>query len=274
MSEQKKRKALIVYASVTGNTEKVAMRFKQVFEKFGWQCDTLKATKKTDIRHPPYKVSDYDMLCVGGPIWSGIVPEYLYDDHRGILGYMLMPPPPSPGEAPREPVEMPAFNTGWGPKKGIAFVTYGGQGQGPIESLAALSCLELRLELASIKCVGKFACCGAQWDEPAVDPIAARFNSTVGDAVSTIARYKENPEAAEFEKLSAEDRKLFDRAVALSSEMKEDMGGGRRAWHWDFARRPHERDLLKAEIFLSEILEDYYGGGIEMYPYSQYLCIA
>jgi len=50
-------------------------------------------------------------------------------------------------------------------------------------------------------------------------------------------------------------------------------GMGSRAWHWDFTKRPTERDLLKAEIFLSEILEDYYGGGIEMYPYSQYVCI-
>jgi len=273
MIEQKQRKALIVYASVTGNTEKVALRFKQVFEKYGWKCDAFKITKKTDVRHPPFNYRDYDMLCIGGPVWAGITPQYLTDDHLGILGYMLMPPPPEPDEK-REPTEMPDMNAGWGPVKGIAFVTYGGQGQGPMESLAALAQLELRLEGARIRCIGKFACCGAQWDEPAVDPVAARYKCTVGEAVSMVARYKENPESDEFKNLSVEDRKMFDKAVEIASRMKEGFGGGRRAWHWDFSNRPHERDLLKAEIFLSEILEDYYGGGVEMFPYSQYVSIA
>ena len=47
-----------------------------------------------------------------------------------------------------------------------------------------------------------------------------------------------------------------------------------RPWHWDIANRPSERDLLKAEIFLEEILEDYYGGGVDAAPMAQYVCIA
>jgi len=272
MAEQKK--ALIIYASVTGNTEKVALKFKEVYEKFGWQCDAFKVTKKTDIKHPPFNYRDYNMLCIGGPIWAGITPQYLTDDHLGILGYMLMPPPPAPGEK-REPPQAPRTPQvpGWGPIKGIAFTTYGGQGQGPIECSAALAQLELRLEGARIKCVGKFACCGKQWAEPTVDPIAAHFNSTVGDATSAIALYRENPDHPDFAKLTAEERKMFQKAVGMTADYSSGAGMGSRAWHWDFTKRPTERDLLKAEIFLSEILEDYYGGGIEMYPYSQYVCI-
>ena len=98
----------------------------------------------------------------------------------------------------------------------------------------------------------------------------------VGDAAAAIARYKENPNDPEFADLSDEDRKMFDEVAAETQEFKtgserRDIG---RAWHWDFKNRPNDRDLLKAEIFMEEILEDYYGGGIEMYPYGQYLCIA
>ena len=283
------RKALIVYASVTGNTEKVAKRFKQVFDKKGepwgdWECDIYKITKQSDKKKSPYHLEDYDFICVGAPIWAGIPPLYLFDDHIGALGAVLMPRAAidmSLGEGQNQQREelmgemMAKFKAGWGPKKGVAFVTYGGQGQGPIESLAALSCLELRLEGARVKCVGKFACCGGMWDEPPVDRIANRFGWMVGDATVAISRYKENPNDPEFDHLSEEDRKLFDRAAKETQKFKPGRTHqGMRSWHFDYEHRPTERDLLKAEIFLSEILEDYYWGGVEMYPYSQYLCIA
>jgi hypothetical protein len=272
------KKSLIVYASVTGNTEKVAKRFKQVFEKkkapWGeWKCDIFKVNKNSYKETPPYHLDDYDFFCIGAPIWAGIPPLYLFDDHHGALTPIMMPPM-KPGEGP------PKMPEGWGPKKGIAFVTYGGQGQGPIEATAALSCLEIRLEGARVKCVGKFACCGGMWDEPPVDRIASRFDWMVGDTTLAIARYKENPNDPEFANLSKEDRKLFDRAVKETQAFKtgtqdaKKRGIGMRSWHYDYEHRPTERDLLKAEIFLSEILEDYYWGGVEMYPFSQYLCIA
>jgi hypothetical protein len=283
------KKALIVYASVTGNTEKVAKKFKEVFEKKGtpwgeWECDIYKITKKSDKKNAPYHLEDYDFICVGAPIWAGIPPLYLFDDHLGALGSVLMPKAMlemSLGEPPSQrPDEelmgsmMDQLKAGWSPKKGVVFVTYGGQGQGPIEATAALSCLELRLDAARVKTVGKFACCGKQWDEPPVDRIANRFGWMVGDTTVAIARYKENPNDPEFANLSAEERKLFDRAVKETQKFKPGMHHGMRSWHYEFHNRPTERDLLKAEIFLSEILEDYYWGGVEMYPYSQYVCIA
>ncbi len=288
------KKSLIVYASVTGNTEKVAMKFKEVFEKKGapwgeWECDTYKITKQSDKRNAPYHLEDYDFICVGAPIWAGIPPLYLFDDHLGALGAVMMPRAlldmslgEEPGKPPEEVLEsmMNRIKAGWGPKKGVVFVTYGGQGQGPIESVAALSCLEIRLDAARVKTVGKFACCGGMWDEPPVDRIANRFGWMVGDATVAIVQYKENPNHPDFANLTDEDRKLFERAVKETQKFKTGMqdaktrGIGMRSWHYDYEHRPTERDLLKAEIFLSEILEDYYWGGVEMYPYSQYVCIA
>ena len=142
MAEQKKRKALIVYASVTGNTEKVALRFKQVIEKRGrpwgdWECEIYKITKHTDRKNPPVHVENYDLFCVGAPIWSGIPPLYLFDDHLGALMPIIMPRR-APGEQPR----MPQYE-GWGPKKGIVFVTYGGEREGTHEAWPAIDCLEM-----------------------------------------------------------------------------------------------------------------------------------
>lgn len=286
MTEQKQRKALIVYASITGNTEKVAMRFKETIEKKGqpwedWVCDIFKVTKKTDRKNIPYHVKDYDLFIIGAPIWAGIPPQYLFDDHLGALAPIMMPEifaeimdPNKERKMDIPEGEMFERSKGWGPKKGIAFVTYGGQGQGPIEAQAALACLELRLEGGNIKCVGKFACCGKQWEEPTVDPLAAKFNWTVGDTTAAIALFRDNPNHPDFAKLTLDERKMFEKAVAMTTKYSGGAPAGFRAWHWDFAHRPTERDLLKAEIFLSEILEDYYGGGIEMYPYSQYVSIA
>jgi multimeric flavodoxin WrbA len=65
------KRSLILYASMTGNTEKVALRFKKVFEKKGWECDIFKIDKKTDVDHPPFDLEKYDFLCIGSPVIIG-----------------------------------------------------------------------------------------------------------------------------------------------------------------------------------------------------------
>jgi len=261
------RKSLILYASVTGNTEKVAFKFKEVFEKKGWQCDIFKVTKQS-CKNLPYHLDDYDLLCAGSPVWSGIPTKEIFDDHFGVL---------MPQRLFREPLQdFPKITEFYGPKKGIAFVTYGGDRRGTPEALPALSCLELRMEDMRVKCIGKFACPGGnKWSRIPVDTVAAKKGWPVGETAATIARYKENPNHPEFASLSKEDRKLFDKAVAQTRDLPTQPEVlGSRGMHWDVYNRPNERDLLKAEIFLEEILEDYYEGGVEAAPLSQYLCIA
>ena len=72
------KKSLVMYQSRTGNTEKVAMRFKEVFEKKGWQCDTLKIDKNTDVYKPP-DFQAYDFLCVGSGVYKQLPPEQIVD---------------------------------------------------------------------------------------------------------------------------------------------------------------------------------------------------
>ena len=59
------KRSLIVYESRTGNTEKVALTFKGVFEKAGWKCDMFKVNKNIDVHNPPFDYGVYDFICVG-----------------------------------------------------------------------------------------------------------------------------------------------------------------------------------------------------------------
>lgn len=284
------RKALVVYASVTGNTEKVARRFQQVFEKKGrawgdWECDIFKVTKNTYKENVPYSFQDYDFTCVGGPIWAGIPPLYLFDDHLGALSKMMRPSgmgpggPGNQGEPPPMPEGGMPFGRGpaGGTRKSIVFVTYGGQGSGPAECLASLEVLSL---FSGGKVAGKFACCGGMWDEPPIDVVANRFGWMVGDATVAVDAYRANPDDPQFAKLTPEDRKVFEKAVKDTEKFKTGLDDAKRiapmmrSWHYDYEHRPIERDLLKAEIFLEEILEDYYWGGIEKDPVYPNICIA
>lgn len=284
MSEQKQRKALVVYASVTGNTEKVAKRFKQVFEKkdraWGdWTCDIFKVKKNTYKEDIPYSIMDYDFICVGGPIWAGIPPLYLFDDHVGAIAKMMRPPnmgpggPPAGGPPDGEPMPNPFDNK----RKSVVFVTYGGQGAGPAEAIASLEVLSL---YSGGKVAGKFACCGGMWDEPPIDMVAARFGMMVGDATVLVDCYRADPNDPQFADYSEEDRKVMAKAVKQTEKFKTGLDDARRihpmmrSWHYDYENRPTERDLLKAEIFLEEILEDYYWGGIEKDPVYPNICIA
>jgi hypothetical protein len=203
------KKSLIVYASRTGNTEKVALSFKKAFEKKGWECDMFKVGPKTDVRNPPFNLEDYDFLCAG----SLVVEGQPVKEAKDILFYnpLSAHSPPwspgersvspgersvSPGERPSEPAK-PWSKIVLGPedKKGVVFVTFSGQHLGWKEALPALETLALELEHLRFQCVGRFSCPGREG----------------------------NIEGLSFK---------------------------------DLTERPNERDLLKAEIFMEEILED------------------
>jgi len=244
------RKSLILYASWGGNTEKVAMTFKKVFKRKGWQCDTLKVTKKTDIKHPGVNLSDYDMLLVGSLVIGGLPTKELYDDHFGLL----MPASLIPGRVARYG-EFESITTNNEFTKGIIFLTYTGGRRGPPEAAAAMSILELRLEDMRVKVIGKFACPGGHGNSPS--------------AQSQVISKNEEHDIADYFGSSPEAEPSTS---ANQGEPRE--SNGPRDWHWDVEQRPGKRDLLKAEIFLEEILEDYYEGGIEAAALAQYICIA
>jgi len=219
------KKSLILYSSLTGNTEKVALRFKQVFNTHGWQCDLFKVDKNTDYKHPPFEINDYDFICAGSYVFLELPAEELVNfmcknpasGHCGqptreeVARQRLLRNDPNylpPAERPESGYRqrLPGKIV-FGDKKGVVFATYGGMHLGPKEAAPALALLESEMEHLGFKCIGKFACPGTMmrhWPEP--------------------------------EKRPQEEHKVT-------------------SYHRDMSNRPNERDLLKAEFFLEDILE-------------------
>lgn len=187
-------KSLIAYASDTGNTEKLAFRFKETFEKNGWECDIYKITKDTDFGNLPFKYADYDLVCFGSPtIYKSVLDE---------IKTLMNPPhvhPPLPPDLPPGPIPVKSVRFTHEAKKGIVFTTFSGNYLGPKEAEPALGYMEATMEMQlKIQCAAKFACPG-----------------------------------------------YFERHSG---------------WYKD-NQRPNERDLMKAEIFLEETIEDLFVNG-------------
>ena len=210
------KKCLIMYSSITGNTEKVAARFRETFEKNGWTCDVFKIRKKAeDILNPPFDVNDYDFLCVG----SGIISHLPYNETLNVLRrwrlgfdprialrnrdetipYIKEPLPdmPQPWNDPDIMRHHRKIVIGHGSKKAVVFITYGGYEFGPKEAEPALQLLDLEVEHLSFQCIGHFCCPG---------------------------KFLNHPTPATF--------------------------------HGDIRDRPNEQDLLKAEMFIEDKLEE------------------
>lgn len=68
-----KRKAMILYCSITGNTEKVATWYKETFEHYGMEVTMIKVTNNIDWDQYAGKLyfEDYDVVCMGSPIIGG-----------------------------------------------------------------------------------------------------------------------------------------------------------------------------------------------------------
>ena len=207
------KKCLITYSSYTGNTEKVANRFKEVFKNQGWQCDVFKVKKNADdILRPRYDIRHYDFVCVGSGlrghlpyneilnmlrgVWTKMDPRITMRFRDEILSYL-------PGPVPEIPADrIPTEDHGkivLGPEspKAIVFITYAGYEFGPKEAEPAAALLALEVEHIGFQCIGQYCCPGKYLDDPTP-----------------------------------------------------------RTFLGDIRDRPNERDLLKAEIFIEEKLEE------------------
>jgi len=206
------KKCLIVYGSHTGNTEKVALRFKKTFEKHGWECNSFRLDQKTDINHLPFNFKDYDFICVGSGmiahtaygevIMAMRVPRATWDPEVPISERLVQ----NPYDTNREGRSLSKFRPhfphhkivlGTGSKKAVAFVTYSGYDLGAKEAEPGLAQLALEVEHLEFQCIGRFSCPGKFLDEPTPETFLG-----------------------------------------------------------DIRDRPSERDLMKAEIFIEEILEE------------------
>lgn len=148
-------KSLIIYQSLSGNTKKVAMRFKQVFERTGWECDVLKVDNNTDV-DMKIDFDPYDFLCVGSAVIRQLPAEQI-----ATLMFLLTHGRRDPNDkTPPPPMSLKESRIVPGPKKGIVFATYSGMHLGEKEAEPTLSLFDVEMEHLKFKCVGRFCCRG------------------------------------------------------------------------------------------------------------------
>jgi flavodoxin len=173
------KKNLIVYASRTGNTEKVAHELARNFETFGWTNELKKLPDGYDAKHPDFRFDDYDFVCVGSPVIS----ELPLDQIRAVTY----------GNPERKKLLA-------GPKCGVVFCTYGGIHLGPVEAEPALKLLEVELMHQCFTVIGTLAIPGGMGDR---DLPGVYFSDL-----------KERPNAQDMREVAAFVKKIMDRLKA------------------------------------------------------------
>jgi len=299
-----KKKALVLYGSITGNTELVAKAFEEVCREYGFETDLVKIEPKHDWDKDPVLVEDYDLVLLGSPIIAGL-PYQEVNQVMGLQGTkwlqglenMKRSGPPDMGPGIPGVVAPPAGHNAPGAKGefcktiyGVVFVTYGGSGVGPAESIGAIEVLVEHMRVNGIRTVGKFACPGKELRHESVDNLAEKLHINIDDAQALMERFKENPDGEEFKVYDKEQLRMLKKLSGVKDEDSfgegfrmlgdnDPLGCGKpgcRMWHYDFEHRPTQRDLTKAKIFLSEIIEDHFLtiSGDPRPPYSMYTCIS
>lgn len=306
-----KRSACILYGSLTGNTKQIADAFAEVLAEYNFAVDMIKIAPNHDWDENPVHTENYDLVALGSPVIAGLPYKEVYtvcglQGKKYLYGYKqymkdrearinntfgsISNGKGIPG------VVAPAVGTGTPGTKGefskthygIAFCTYGGSGCGPDECYGTLEVIRELLRVNNVRMVGKFACPGKEVRHNSVEKISTRFNLVIDDAQALMQRYKENPDAEEFQKYTPEEvayiKKLSSAndAESFSVSMTADndpLGCGKpgsRMWHYDYNHRPTQRDITKAKIFIAEIIEDYFltETGDPRPPYSVYTCIS
>jgi hypothetical protein len=207
------KRCLITYSSITGHTEKIALKFKETFEKNGWQSDIFKVRKNAeDILRPPINIRSYDFICAGSGLRAHLPYNEILNMLRGFrtgmdpritlrfrdetIPYISEPIPEiPPHKDPR--IDHGKIILGPDSPKAVVFITYAGYEFGPKEADPAAELLALELEHIGFQYIGRFCCPGKYVDDPMP-----------------------------------------------------------RTYHGDIRDRPDERDLLKAQMFIEEKLEE------------------
>jgi hypothetical protein len=123
-------KALIIYFSKTGNTEKVALAIEQGVRKAGLEPTLRKASEASDENY-----YEYDLVCLGTPVLHALPPNPVmnlvhinFDRYRETPSRVQLPAIPYPG------------------KCALVFVTFSGPHVGVNEALPAGKLLVQMLE--------------------------------------------------------------------------------------------------------------------------------
>ena len=269
-------KAMIMYSSLSGNTEKVAMQFQSAISSYeGWTCDTYKITKATDFPSEPLYLDDYDFIALGSPVIAALPTKFI------TYNFGANHPEPVFLSRPRDGCPFPLLE---GKRVGVVFCTYcGGVNLGPQECYSTLELMANYLEARNIAVVGRFGCAGREVRHMAVDKVARDVKVDVGEAADFLARYLKEPNGEEFRDLSPERRAALEEAAKDKRDFPAyDMGGQQPRmdsregnWRYRIDERPDDRDLRQARTFIEQIIEDHFVGIREKRsPIRGYICIS
>ena len=277
------RNAIVMYSSITGNTEKVAQKFEEVLKAYNFNVSLEKVYPQRDYIKDPIYFDDCDLLCLGAPIIAALP----YKELSSVIGWSGKhvdlfkgdrPNPSAPGRL----------------RVGVVFSTFGGTVAGPRECLPTLALEKEYLQLYGFTPVGEFACPGKQLRHGPVDELNARLKIDIDDAQALLQRFINHPESDEFTTMDAKKLEIIKKVAAKMDYDEEGnplMAGervmfdnnplgngmqGSKYFHYNLQDRPHERDLKTAEFFMTEIIEDFFlteDGEIRQPMGSMYSCI-
>lgn len=208
-------KSLIIYTSITKNTEQVALTFGEVLTRYGFENTYAKVLPKYKGGEiPVYYPEEYDVVCIGSPIIAALPYtnfNFCVGDQEDYKTRNVV----FKRRAPHERTKKKRY--------GIAFTTYGGTGNGPRECIATLEIEKDYLRSFGVTPVGEFACCGKELRHNSVDRLGDKLRMNIPDAQALMSRYQENPDDEEFQSMSQE---MLETLKALTNVSTDESFGG------------------------------------------------
>jgi hypothetical protein len=275
------RRALILYATMTKNTEKVATWFKETLEAYNWEVTFLKmlAPKQMAQYQEQCYFDDYDLVALGSPIVGGMpLQNVIKNMSMGGGGNLekevqtkldanqtgdnaaAAAAPARPGVIWRRNQAPYAGVLNRGDKRplGIVFSTYGGGFYGSSECSAVLEMLKLYLMTNNVDVIGKF-CCGGKETGPAGFPVG----------VKPPKFFIPGPKGKDAEPADVPDAIQYTMADGTVKP-------GSYFFHYDCDSKPGPREEAKAKAFICDIVEDYFMwyDGVVPPPLSEILSIS
>ncbi len=254
----KQRRALILYATMTKNTEKVANWFKETFEYYNWEVQMIRLKGKMDWTEYEGKTffDDYDVICLGSPIVAGLPLQpvidalslngdgsLLNDIKKELKGEQVQKDKITPAGSRwrRNPAPYPGIYDKRNSRPfGIVFSTYGGGFYGAGECQGVLSTLKVFLQNYDVDIVGEFAC-GGKETGPAGLPVGVKPRAYFIPGPAG----KDAPEA-----------EVCDAVTYTTKDGKK--WPGSYFFHYNNEEKPGPKEEARARAFISDVVEDYF----------------
>ncbi len=258
----KKRRVLIMYATMTRNTEKIAESFRDTFEAYNWDVTYLRLKGNLDwaaLQDDLY-FDDYDAICLGSPIVGGAplqivqklfsfggggdleksVQKKLDENKTGSEAAEAAARPAGPIWRKNRAPYAGVLNKSDSWPLGIVFSTYGGGFFGTKECIPTLEMLAHYLRSYNVNIIGKFCCAGKETG-PAGIPTG----------VKPPKEFRPGKDLSLLEPADVEDAVIYEMADGTKKP-------GGYFFHYDMESKPGEREINKAKYFIQDFIEDYF----------------